>query len=680
MQVRLSPLVLLLVFASTFAHAAPAIPPPLVIAGIGAASAPLDGKWQFHTGDDPTWALPTLDDSAWEAIGVDQSWGAQNHFGYTGYAWYRRHLDVDPVAGAHTEFALFVPPVDDAYEVYWNGTLIGRGGKLPPHPVWYFQQPYRTFGLGQPQSGVLALRVWKAPYTSFDSGILGGPTSPPKVGSSEAIAAYKEGLDHRWLRSHQYDFALDLLYGLVALLSFLAWLRSRQQKLLFWMTLYSVQPLLAQALIAFRIPFHYLFSLGVLQPLIGIADVSLWYLLLYLLQLDDRPRLRGWTRNLAFVTLIASSLDGLITIWAFDVSNPLWFQIPDAIFTAIFTGAEAFPLVLIALALRKRLDASRWFVAFFAFARDFLIVLRTALEQGQRFTHWNGDKLLTPLFIINGNRFNAATLASTFLFIAIVYAVYRYTVEQGARQGALEQEFKSAQELQRVLIPETLPSIPGYSVTSAYRPAEEVGGDFFQLIPQEEGATVLILGDVSGKGLKAAMTVSLIVGAARTLAESSDDPADILSGLNRRLHGRVQDGFVTCLVLRLDGEGGCVIANAGHPPPFLNQQELDLPVALPLGLLPTAIYETTVIHLGVADRLTLYTDGLLEARNAAGELYSFDRLQNLIATEPDARQASEVAVAFGQEDDITVLTLTRLATGVESTTFLLAPALVSATG
>ena len=159
------------------------------------------------------------------------------------------------------------------------------------------------------------------------------------------------------------------------------------------------------------------------------------------------------------------------------------------------------------------------------------------------------------------------------------------------------------------------------------------------------------------------MTVSLIVGAARTLAETSEDPAEMLSGLNRRLHGRLQNGFVTCLILRLDPDGGCVLANAGHPSPFLNQLELNLPGALPLGLLASADFEKTTIHLGVADRLTLYTDGLLEARNAAGELYSFDRLQQLIATKPDAQQASEAAVAFGQDDDITVITVTRLATG-----------------
>ena len=147
-------------------------------------------------------------------------------------------------------------------------------------------------------------------------------------------------------------------------------------------------------------------------------------------------------------------------------------------------------------------------------------------------------------------------------------------MEQSERQGALEQEFKSAQELQQVLIPETLPSLEGYAVTSAYRPAQQVGGDFFQLIAQPDGSALLVLGDVSGKGLKAAMTVSLIVGTIRTVADTVDDPAEILSILNRRLHGRLKDGFVTCLALRLDAEGDCVLANAGHPAPFLNKEEL----------------------------------------------------------------------------------------------------------
>jgi Stage II sporulation protein E (SpoIIE) len=91
-----------------------------------------------------------------------------------------------------------------------------------------------------------------------------------------------------------------------------------------------------------------------------------------------------------------------------------------------------------------------------------------------------------------------------------------------------------------------------------------VGGDFFQLIEQEVGSAGLILGNVSGKDLKAAMTVSLIVDTVRTLVDVTNDPAEILAGLNRRLHGRLNNGFATCLVLRFDSEGDCVLSNAGH--------------------------------------------------------------------------------------------------------------------
>jgi serine phosphatase RsbU (regulator of sigma subunit) len=175
------------------------------------------------------------------------------------------------------------------------------------------------------------------------------------------------------------------------------------------------------------------------------------------------------------------------------------------------------------------------------------------------------------------------------------------------------------------------------------------------------------------------MTVSLIVGTVRTLAEMFNDPAEILSRLNRRLHNRLQSGFVTCLILRLDLDGTCTFANAGHLPPFLNHHELNVPPALPLGLVASASYDETTIQLNIDDRLTLYTDGLLEARNPTGEIFSFERLQNLLATKPDAKQATDAAVSFGQDDDITVLTITRLATGVESTTLLEAPTLVATT-
>ena len=159
------------------------------------------------------------------------------------------------------------------------------------------------------------------------------------------------------------------------------------------------------------------------------------------------------------------------------------------------------------------------------------------------------------------------------------------------------------------------------------------------------------------------MAVSMIVGAVRTLAENTSSPAEILSGLNRRLVGRMQGGFATAIALRLDSNGECTLASAGHPGPFVNDREISFPGALPLGLTATATFEETRLRLIERDHLALYTDGLLEARSQSGELYSFERLKTLFANHPTAEQAAQAAVNFGQDDDITVLTLTRLANG-----------------
>src|SRR6185437_5088897 len=275
-------------------------------------------------------------------------------------------------------------------------------------------------------------------------------------------------------------------------------------------------------------------------------------------------------------------------------------------------------------------------------------------DLGNRWTHWTiASKIEAPLFTIAGNSFNGQTIADTLLLLSIVYAVWKYEQEQSRRQMRLNEEFRNAQELQQLLIPESLPTVRGMTISSAYRPAEEVGGDFFQLIPLDGDSALVILGDVSGKGLHAAMTVALIVGALRSIVEMTSDPAQILAALNRRLHGRLRNGFATCLVLRLEGDGECVVANAGHLPPYVNGDELEVPSALPLGLLAEEEYERRRFRMAPGDRLTLYTDGLLEARNSAGELFGFSRIADLLGQAPDARDIADVAQQFGQEDDIT---------------------------
>ena len=689
---------ILLAASVVIAHAeqlpapAPSVAPTLVLDGLGKGAAPLDGQWQFHLGDDPSWANPDINDTAgqngWEQLTADKPWGAQTHPNYDGFAWYRRHINVNPAPGASPDFALFIPGVDDTYQLYWNGTLVGALGNPPPHPLWYYHPPPRTFGIGPARSGVLAVRVWLAPGGSFSSSDVGGFVAAPILGSPGAISAIKDSSDYQWLRQRQFSFGIGALYILLSVLSFLAWMRDRRQRLIFWLAAWSGALSALFLLLSLRIPWGFIVSLGVAQPFFGIINISMWFLLALLLSLDEHPKLMRAIRFLAIVQMTAFTLDGLLVLLIPTLSSQ-WtvdFQWADGILTAIFTVLQTLPLVLIvyAVIVRPRLSFERWLVAICAFIDDMIPTLRIAFSQGVRFTHWTiAKKIAAPLFTVNGNRITPATLADTILLIAIIYAVYRYVAEERNRQSALEQEFQNARELQQVLIPEALPSLPGFTLTSAYKPAQEVGGDFFQIIPLVDGplgagSTLVILGDVSGKGLKAAMAVSLIVGATRMVAEFTTSPAEILAGLNRRLHGRLQGGFATCVAMRLDRDGKCTIASAGHPAPFLNDKELVLPGALPLGIAPDSVYDETTVSLKAGDHCALYTDGLLEARNPSGELYSFARLKTLFAGNPTAAQATEAAVNFGQDDDITVLTLTRLAAGESSTASHKGPILVGA--
>jgi hypothetical protein len=679
LAIAASPLAL---HAATPSQAAPAQSPALAIDGLGKGVTPLGGPWQFHLGDDASFALPQTADATglqgWEALSPDATWGAQGHPAYTGYGWYRKHLHLTTSPGAEPDIAMLIRHIDDAYEIYWNGKLVGHYGTMPPNSSYLWTPPPQTFGLGPIRDGVLALRVWKAPLNSFDTDQLGGLNYAPVIGSPSAITALKAQSDYSWLRSRQYTFGLTSLYVLVALLGLLAWLRNRSQNVLLWLAVFCAAPPTSTFLVGLRLPFTYNFALGWLQPVLAIQDIGLWFLLLYLLKLNEVGWLYRLTRIIAIVSIVSASLDGLLTLndWS-DPRITMWAQIADATLTLIFTVLEAYPLLLVGMALRKKLDLSTWLLAIAAFIAEMLSVVRIAVEQGSRYTHWTiGNKLTAPLFTINGNVFIPQTITNSLLLLAIIYAAYRYVRDAIHRQGALEQEFKSARELQQVLIPDVLPELPGFAVTSAYRPAQEVGGDFFQIIPLEgesAGSTMILLGDVSGKGLRAAMTVSLIVGATRTLAKFAPNPAELLSELNTRLFGRMQFGFTTCLAMRLSPDGRCTIASAGHPAPFLNQHELDLPGALPLGVVADAVYKETTVNLGEGDHFALYTDGLLEARSPSGEIFSFARLDALFSSRPNADQATQAAVDFGQDDDITVLTLTRLATGQRASTALSTP-------
>jgi sigma-B regulation protein RsbU (phosphoserine phosphatase) len=220
-------------------------------------------------------------------------------------------------------------------------------------------------------------------------------------------------------------------------------------------------------------------------------------------------------------------------------------------------------------------------------------------------------------------------------------------------QSALESEIEAAGQVQEVILPKPGESVPGFRVQSVYRPAQQVGGDFFQVLPASDGGLLLIVGDVAGKGLPAAM----MVGSIRTITQFTNDPAAILQELNARLVGRTAGGFSTCLAAHFKTNGEVMLANAGHLPPYLDGEEVALGGSFPLGIVQNAESTQCRVRLQCGSRLTFYSDGLPEAQNEKGELLGFERAQ--APSQLDAEAIAHAATAFGQKDDITVVVIER---------------------
>lgn len=257
-------------------------------------------------------------------------------------------------------------------------------------------------------------------------------------------------------------------------------------------------------------------------------------------------------------------------------------------------------------------------------------------------------------FHIGGWRWNIGPLAMV-VFGAVALVVFvRELVRDQREKERLAGELDAGRAVQQVLLGAEPPRNPTLRVESVYRPASEVGGDFFQALPASHGGVLLILGDVSGKGLRAAMTVSTILGALQIIASAA--PAEVLRALNRALSGKLQGGLVTCCIAQIAPDGVVRAASAGHLLPYRNGQEVEIETGLPLGVIAEADYLETTFQLAPGDQLTLLSDGVVEAQSPTGELFGFDRTRDISAQSAEA--IAKAAQRFGQEDDITVLTLT----------------------
>jgi serine phosphatase RsbU (regulator of sigma subunit)/ketosteroid isomerase-like protein len=240
----------------------------------------------------------------------------------------------------------------------------------------------------------------------------------------------------------------------------------------------------------------------------------------------------------------------------------------------------------------------------------------------------------------------------------------------------VEQELRVAQRIQQASLPEEVPELEGWQISPYYKPAREVGGDFYDLFELEEGRVGVVVGDATGKGVPAALVVSATCSMLRAVAQAlgSSSPGKVLARVNETLLARIPPNmFVTCFYAILDPENGrLVYANAGHDLPYLRRRSGEAEElrarGMPLGLMTGMSYEQKEIELDAGEAALFYSDGVAEAHDPKGAMFGFTRLRELVAehgAEVSLEEAlleelhSFVGEGWEQEDDITLLTLRR---------------------
>ena len=237
----------------------------------------------------------------------------------------------------------------------------------------------------------------------------------------------------------------------------------------------------------------------------------------------------------------------------------------------------------------------------------------------------------------------------------------------------IEQELRTAQDIQQTFLPKEVPTLPGWQLVPYYQPAREVGGDFYDFLPFEDGRLGLVIGDVTDKGIPAALVMTATRTMLRTAARETTSPGQVLARVNDLLYDEIPAKmFVTCFYAILDPESGKVsYANAGHDLPYRRQEEgvTELwATGMPLGLMPGSCYDEHEITVAPGEDLLFYTDGLVEAHNPDHEMFSFPRLKTLLGAHDGGTPLIDLLLkelqsftgeGWEQEDDVTLVTLQR---------------------
>jgi hypothetical protein len=625
----------------------------------------LKGQWRFHPGDSPLapgsqpkgqaaelWAAPGFDDTAWPLLDSGKSWAVQGYPAMSGYAWYRFTVRIP---AGDKPVSLLLAPIVTSFEVYVDGRFAGGSGKMPPALIPTTRFSDQIFPLTQSASNSartvqVAIRVWHSPIWSTYVG--GGPYEPGHLAGDPALLA-TEQFHHTLARNVRFvdSYSYSITAALVGFAILCLFLIRRAEREYLWFALILLAQSADNALTVGQQVFFWL-PVPLYDLLDGIfAAVTVVAALCFFSRILNA---RGGT--LSRICLALAAFSPLPAIFYL----PGWFSAPAsaAIQLACLLPAVLWILVvLVERAARGNFDARLLLVPTlldlgYYLADNVAIVLAQA--------GWTrGARVLeVPLPLPPFTMQTGILLHLVFLLAMVVFLVLRFTRAR-RREAWLASELEAARQVQQVLLPDVLDQCPGFKVECVYEPAEQVGGDFFQQIGDGQGGMSIIVGDVSGKGLPAAMLVSVLVGAIRAEAAHLTDPAAMLASLNERMMGRSRGGYTTCLAAHITATGLQRVASAGHLPPYLNGVEMALPGSLPLGVVAHPDYECTTVQLAPGDRLTFVSDGVVEAQGTTppwcGDLFGFD-LTRALSVFP-AQRIADAARGFGQSDDITVVTV-----------------------
>lgn len=667
--------------ATLFAQ--PSTQPAMATVALGQSAVALYGPWKFHLGDSPIdpktgkplWAEPDFDDSGWDTVSLHPQpgwsdpfngdpryvpgWTAKAHPGYMGYAWYRLRVPLAAEPGTH--LALACPTyVDDGYQVFANDVLLGGFGKFdipgkPPlvtytTPAMLPLQQSSSPSAANPKIQAIAFRVWMGPMGLTHNPYAGGLHYAPWIGERAVIEEHTRLDRLELVRENAYAPFEGVLLFLLGVVAASLILFDRSDPVYLWVSGVLIFTALSDAALTvftmtqyFSLRTYFMFFDVFSNPLALFGWIMVWW---YWFRLQRPAWLPATIGALTLLYLVTKAIGGDF----FYGVNP---QPPAMAFNAISVAARfalvALLIVVVVLGIRKQ-GAEGWLVTF-AVVPVFVSQFASELISHNLPVKWSPFGI--TIFVGQ-----VATLVSA---AALSLLLLRRLQQSVLRQRQMALDVKQAQEVQQVIMPEQRVVLLGFEIESEYRPAREVGGDFFQIIPNEkDGSLLIVAGDVTGKGLKAGMLVALLVGAIRSTAELVQDPRAILSALNRRLLGR-SDARATCLALRILRDGSATLANSGDLPPYLNGALMQIDGSLPLGMVEQ--FDCSVHHFQLApnDRLLMLSDGVAEATDQDGGLFGFERVLELVRTGPTAAQIAQTAQAFGQQDDISVITVTRSA-------------------